>query len=82
MRRNYVDMAMDVLEAIYEGEGKPTRLMYRANLSWGALDKILKDLVFKRMVWIKETGKRKRYRISERGISTLKHYLFVQGRFK
>ena len=76
---------MDVLEAIHKGEEKPTRLMYKANLSWMKCHAILMDLEARGMVITKKIGKKrtwKRYRISERGLSTLKHYLFVQGRFR
>ena len=52
-RRSRLEILIDVLRAINKGIDKPTRIMYKANLSWnsltGALDSLLEqDLIMKK----------------------------------
>ena len=42
-RRSKLEIYLDVLSSIHEGISKPTRIMYSANLSWKALNKILDE---------------------------------------
>jgi len=65
-RRSQLEICMDMLSAVKDGSERPTQIMYRANLSWLALQTHFKTLV--------ESGNRKRYEITEKGRSVLMAY--------
>lgn len=44
-RRSRLEMVLDALRAVRSGLRKPTHIMYRANLSWDKLQRILRCLV-------------------------------------
>jgi predicted transcriptional regulator len=44
VKRNRTQICIDVLKAIKEGYSKPTRIMYRSNLSWHSLKNMLSEL--------------------------------------
>jgi predicted transcriptional regulator len=73
-----------VLEEIKNGETKPTRIMYGANLSWKSLKEILASLVKQKLVeeiLSESKGKRskKRYEITTKGENVLQYYSMVSG---
>ena len=76
-RRSKLDIQLDVLNAVREGEDKPTRIMYAANMSWNSMKKILDRLVDGGLLSVISTtgGKlvRRRYEITEKGISVLNY---------
>lgn len=45
MRRSKLEISIDVLEVIQNGEAKPTRIMYQSNLSYSLLKNTLNSLV-------------------------------------
>jgi predicted transcriptional regulator len=68
-----------VLNQIKNGETKPTRIMYGANLSWKSLKEILVSLVaqgFVKEVLINTDGRKtkKRYEITDKGENVLQVY--------
>jgi predicted transcriptional regulator len=73
-----------VLDEIKNGETKPTRIMYGANLSWKSLKEILASLVKQKLVeeiLSENRGKRakKRYEITTKGENVLQYYSMVSG---
>ena len=74
-RRSRLDIQLDVLNAVRKGVGKPTRIMYAANMSWKPVRKILDSLVDGGLLSVIENtnGKtvKRRYEITEKGISVL-----------
>ena len=74
MKRNRTEIYIDVLKAIKDGLEKPTRIMYRSNLSWRPLKRILDELVRLGLVERKtikpRNGSRERaiYTITEKGL--------------
>ena len=77
MKRNRTEIYIDVLKAIKDGLEKPTRIMYRSNLSWRPLKNILDELVTLGLVERKtikpRNGSRERaiYTIIEKGTRIL-----------
>ena len=52
---------MDVLQVVSQGIDRPTQIMYKANLSWMALQENLKSLVAKSFLREENMGPRRRY---------------------
>ncbi len=73
-RRSQLEICMDMLNAVKEGSERPTQIMYKANLSWIALQTHFKTLVEGGMLRWVESGNRKRYEITEKGRSVLTAY--------
>jgi len=73
-RRSQLEICMDMLAAVKDGSERPTQIMYRANLSWLALQTHFKTLVEGGMLKWAESGNRKRYEITEKGRSVLISY--------
>ena len=74
MRRSKLEIYMDVLRIISKGCHKPTRIMYRSNLSWNPLCEVMDFLVNQGVVRVKKSGKKKEYYLTEKGREILKYY--------
>jgi predicted transcriptional regulator len=86
MRRSRLEIYLDVLSVIHEGEDKPTRIMYHSNLSWQQLISVLTQLEVQGLITedaIEAEGSRRRKRdkrskksfnITPKGISVLKYF--------
>ena len=78
-RRSRLEMCLEVLEQIYSGDYKPTRIMYGANLSWSIFNSILDSLVEQELVRVekiesrlRDNGTSKMYYLTDKGTTTLK----------
>ncbi|MBN2336673.1 winged helix DNA-binding protein [Candidatus Bathyarchaeota archaeon] len=81
-RRSKFQLSVEVLNQIKQGEKKPTRIMYSANLSWKSLKEILESLVAQGLVEevvVSRSSKRakKRYDITQKGDNVLQYYSMV-----
>ena len=81
-RRSKFQLSVEVLGQIKQGEKKPTRIMYSANLSWKSLKEILQSLVSQGLIEesiVSRTSKRskKRYMITPKGENVLQYYNMV-----
>ncbi len=75
-KRSRLEIVVDVLGLLNEGYGKPTNLMYMANLSWKPLIKVLSLLKEQWLIREHSSGKRRTYKITSQGLqllATLKH---------
>lgn len=70
-RRDRLETYYDILQALEAGPQKPTRIMYKANLSWAILQEYIKTLEAKSLVVSDMDGSRKYYRLSEKGFGVL-----------
>lgn len=76
-RRSKLEIVLSVLSAIREGEDKPTRIMYAANMSWNPTQEVLAELVEEGLVKIRESvGKKtkRRYDITEKGLNVVNYF--------
>ena len=83
-RRSKFQLSVEVLNQIKQGERKPTRIMYSANLSWKSLKEILDSLVSQGLIEEELVGRsskraKKRYRITAKGENVLEYYSVVSG---
>ncbi|MDG6919911.1 MAG: hypothetical protein JRN59_00090 [Nitrososphaerota archaeon] len=73
-RRSQLEIRMDMLKVIKSGAEKPTQIMYKANLSWVALQTHLTQMIQRGLLkWVTE-GTRKRYELTLKGSSVMYAY--------
>lgn len=73
-RRSQLEIRMDMLKVVKEGAEKPTQIMYKANLSWVALQTHLTQMIERGLLkWVTE-GTRKRYELTLKGSSVMYAY--------
>jgi len=76
-RRSQLEIRMDMLAAVKDGADKPTQIMYRANLSWVALQTHLTQLLERGLLkWVAD-GSRKRYEITIKGANVMYSYIRI-----
>jgi len=73
-RRSRLEIYFDVLQIISEGTQKPTRIMYRTNLSWRPLQQAFESLLSQGFIEEKKTRTSKIYSTTEKGESVLRYY--------
>ena len=78
-----MDIIVDVLRVINQGAHKPTNIMYRANLSWVPLSKLLDILVARELVIMEEHNHREAtkrlYDITRKGRAIMHSYNAIAG---
>ena len=74
MRRSLLQIKVDILRAVESGYGKPTQIMYRANLSWNVLQAQLKSFLESGMLDVEVYGSRRRYLITPKGSEMVDSY--------
>ncbi len=77
-RRSLLQIKVDILKAVASGFGKPTQIMYRANLSWNVLQQQLKFFLEAGMLKVEEYGSRRRYLITAKGVDMIDSYQKVE----
>jgi len=73
-RRSLLQIKVDILRAVESGYGKPTQIMYRANLSWNVLQAQLKSFIESGMLDVEAYGSRRRYQITPKGTEMVESY--------
>jgi predicted transcriptional regulator len=73
-RRSVLQIRVDILRVIMEGYGKPTQVMYKANLSWNVLQSQLKSFLETDMLTVEEYGSRRKYAITPKGVEMVRSY--------
>jgi predicted transcriptional regulator len=73
-KRSKLEIYLDILRIINKGETKPTRIMYRANLSWIPLQEVFQSLIAQGIIDESERNKRKQYTITEKGRRALRYF--------
>ncbi len=73
-RRSILQIRMEILRVVMNGFGKPTQIMYKANLSWTVLQAQLAAFIGSGLLEAVEYGNRKKYEVTARGVEMLKSY--------
>ncbi|UCH37839.1 MAG: DUF4364 family protein [Candidatus Bathyarchaeota archaeon] len=73
-RRSRLDIYFDILEVIQRGTQRPTRIMYKTNLSWTTLQEMFKTLIERGFIQIETEGKTKVYSVTEKGKRALSYH--------
>lgn len=81
VRRSRMEVKIDILQAIKEGAGRPTHIMYRSNLSWSVMQGFIKTLEIQGLVQTDASERKKRYILTEKGERVLKTYLSMRTQF-
>jgi len=66
-RKSRIEIVADILKTVDSGESKPTRIMYKCNLSWPRLMKYLELLVEWELIEDDEVESKTIYRITNKG---------------
>jgi predicted transcriptional regulator len=74
VRRSLLQIKMDILRVVAEGNGKPTQIMYKANLSWALLKTQLELFRLSGLLSVETYGSRKKYELTEKGANMLEAY--------
>jgi len=74
LKRSRLEIYLDVLKVISKGTQKPTRIMYRTNLSWKPLMKIFESLLAQGLIVRDENEDHTTYRITEKGKNVLGYF--------
>ncbi len=73
-RRSLLQIRVDILRVVMQGFGKPTQIMYKANLSWNVLQAQLKSFLESGMLDVEEYGSRRKYTITPKGVEMVDSY--------
>ena len=73
-KRSRLEIYIDILRVLRKGERKPTRIMYKTNLSWKPLQEILESMTSQEIIKKIEVNKRKKYVITEKGLNVLRYF--------
>lgn len=73
-KRSRLEIYLDVLKVVSKGTNKPTRIMYRTNLSWKPLMGILESLLDQNLITKDEEGSHTTYGITEKGRNVLTYF--------
>jgi predicted transcriptional regulator len=77
-RRSKMEVKIDILQAISEGAGRPTHIMYRSNLSWAVMRNFIKALEDQGLVSSSDVEGRKNYILTQKGTRVLDTYANVR----
>ena len=78
VRRSQLETRMDMLRAVHDGAEGPTQVMYKANLSWSALQENLAKLLAVGLLSEEKLGSRRRYVLTEKGMGVLRNFDLIQ----
>ena len=73
-RRSQLETRIDMLRAVRDGAEGPTQVMYKANLSWSALQENLASLITVGLLREESFGSRRRYLLTDKGLETLRNF--------
>jgi predicted transcriptional regulator len=74
LKRSRLELHLDILKAIKKGTSKPTRIMYRTNLSWKPLMKILNSLVDQDLIIRNGKNGHVTHKITGKGKNVLEYF--------
>ena len=75
VRRSRLEIYFDILDVISRGTSKPTRIMYKTNLSWITLQDMFKILIEGSFIREEKEKSSLRYYITEKGRNALSYHL-------
>jgi len=73
-KRSKLEIYLEVLKAINSGTEKPTRIMYKTNLSWRPLMNILESLQNQGIIAENKKGNHTFYEVAEKGKNALEYF--------
>lgn len=77
-RRSRMEVEIDIMQAISDGAGRPTHIMYRSNLSWSVMQSFIRSMESQGLLVIRAAEGRKSYALTEKGQRVLETYHSVK----
>lgn len=74
LRRSRLEIHFDILRAIERGIVKPTRIMYKTNLSWYIMQDMFDALIKGGFIQEERKGYSRRYHVTDKGRNALAYY--------
>ncbi len=74
-----MEVKIDILQAIFDGAGRPTHIMYRTKLSWAVCRNFIRSLEELGLVSPSDVRGRKNYVLTEKGARVVETYANVLG---
>ncbi|MDG6905079.1 MAG: hypothetical protein JRN20_04760 [Nitrososphaerota archaeon] len=81
-RRSKLEVKIDIMQAIADGSGRPTHIMYRSNLSWAVMRNVMKVLEQQGLVVSRELEGRRNYVLTDKGSRVLQTYHSVKNQLE
>ncbi|MDQ1281210.1 MAG: 45 protein [Thermoproteota archaeon] len=75
VRRSRLEIYFDILAVVNKGIDKPTRIMYKTNLSWMVLQDIFITLIDSGFIKEETKMNTKRYYVTDKGKNALSYHL-------
>lgn len=82
MKRSRLEICYDVLQSVADGADAPTKMVYRANISWVMLQDILNLLLTSDFIVLKSSGGRRTFRLTKKGQEALRKLESVSKDFE
>ena len=76
-----MQVELDIMQVIHKGIDRPTRIMYRTNLSWSVMQGFLAILENQGLIQIKKENGRTLYSLTDKGNNLLATYDSVKSQF-
>ncbi len=73
-----MEVRIDILQAIADGAGRPTHIMYRSNLSWSIMQNFVRVLEQQGLIARIDKDGKKNYVLTEKGKRVLQTYVSVK----
>lgn len=73
-RRSKLEVLLDIMDVVSEGNTGPTKIMYQSNISWQTLQESLDILLSNGLLFEGSDNLRKFYRLTEKGFRVLNQY--------
>lgn len=77
-RRSKLEVKIDIMQAIADGSGRPTHIMYRSNLSWAVMRGVMKVLEQQNLIVSTDLEGRRNYTLTDKGQRVLETYRNVK----
>ena len=81
-RRSKMEVKIDIMQAIADGSGRPTHIMYRSNLSWAVMRSVMKALEHQGLVISREIEGHRSYVLTDKGSRVLQTYRSVKNQLE
>jgi len=73
-RRSLLQIRVDILRVVMQGYGKPTQIMYKANLSWNVLQSQLRAFLDAGLLNVEQYDSRRMYQVTQKGAEMVLSY--------
>ena len=73
-KRSKLEIFLDILKVVSNGTHKPTRIMYKNNLSWKPLKKAFESMIKQGLITEEKIGIQSTYYVTDKGKEILNYF--------